>query len=168
MKASEVRRRILDDHAELRGMLRELAVLSKRFEEHHAEAGKALRERGLELYARLEAHIGFEDSVLPPVLRSTGPAGDKLAERLAHEHKQQRELITFLGGRLGDASEPPEQIARELRIFAGYLALDMAYEEETMLTQRSLRDDVTPSRGAQETETRNRPRTATVGSDGSS
>ena len=78
MKASEVRRRILDDHAELRGMLRELAVLSKRFEEHHAEAGKALRERGLELYARLEAHIGFEDSVLPLVLRSTGPTGGNL------------------------------------------------------------------------------------------
>ena len=164
MKPSEVRRRILDDHAELRGMLRDLAVLSKRFEEQHAEAGRALRERGLRLYARLATHIGFEDSVLPLMLQSAGTRGDKLAERLAHEHKQQRELIRFLKGRLCAASEPPEQIARELRIFAGYLALDMAYEEEMMLTERLLRDDVALARGAQETLPRYRRRAATAGS----
>ncbi len=123
-------------------MLDEIETLAERFEVADLEVGGRLRDRGRLLYERLTEHIDHEDAVLAPALRARGPSGRSSAERLAHEHCEQRELLKYLLGRLGEQRNPTLLIARELANFAEFVRLDMAQEEETMLTEEVLRDDI--------------------------
>jgi hemerythrin-like domain-containing protein len=140
MKASEVRKQVLEDHTALRGMLDEIEQLADEFEHGNAEVEKTLRDRGLALYERFSTHLDLEDSTLAQALRSFAPSGEELADRLAREHEEQRELLRFLIRRLEEQSRPTILVARELRNFAGYLRYDMDHEEQTMLGEDVLSD----------------------------
>lgn len=141
MRAEEIRRKVLDDHTELRGMLDQIRPLVDRFEKGDTDVGSELRERALALYARFESHLELEDRFLAPALRAGGPAGNRHADHLAHEHQEQRELLSYLLGRLEQYTRPTLLVARELRNFSEYLRLDMQHEEETLLDDAALRAD---------------------------
>jgi hemerythrin-like domain-containing protein len=133
MDSDETRSRILDDHARLRGMLDGLERLIERFDAGGREVGQELRGRGVELFEVFAAHIQLEDAALVPALRGLGESGKARAERLAHEHEEQRELIRYLLDRLGDDHRPSLVVARELQAFVQYVRQDMAHEEEAIL-----------------------------------
>jgi hemerythrin-like domain-containing protein len=133
VEAEEVRERILQEHAELRGMLDEVHSLAERFEGGDAQVSQTLRERGLRLYERFAAHLDLEDRLLAPALRKAGGPGPERAERLAREHREQRELLDYLMERLLKHPAPTLLVARELHHFVSYVRLDMDYEEETLL-----------------------------------
>jgi hemerythrin-like domain-containing protein len=133
MEAAVVRSRILEQHAELRGMLDEIKDLTDRFEAEGETVGEALRERGLALYARFEEHLGFEDRFLAPALRVAHARGVEAANRLANEHGEQRELLRYLLDRLKHQRQPTLLVVRELRSFSEYVREDMAHEEEKLL-----------------------------------
>ena len=150
LKPSEVRGRILGDHADLRRMLAEIEDLAERFERGDAEVARALRDHGLALHARLCAHLDLEDEILAPALQNADAWGEVRAERLAREHREQRELLQYLLERLREESRPTLLVAREFRNFALLLRSDMEQEEETALREDLLRDDarrVDPERG---------------------
>ncbi len=132
MEPSEVRSRVMDDHAELRRLLDEVEVMAIRFEQGHAEVAGSLREKGKHLYERLAQHLDLEDRILAPALRAVNPSG-RQADRLAHEHREQRELLAYLLGRLEKTSMPTTLVARELRNFVGYVRFDMVHEENVLL-----------------------------------
>ena len=140
MKPAEVRRRILADHRKLRAMLDALVPLAQRFERGEDVDAKWLREETLALYETFAAHLRHEESTLEPALRARGAEGVRLADRLAHEHREQRELLGYLTSRLRDSPYPTLLVAREVRNFAEYLQSDMAHEEATLLTAAALPD----------------------------
>lgn len=119
-------------------MLRDVEEMVDRFQEGDAGGARSLRERGLGLYERLAAHLELEDSVLAPALRASGAAGERAAERLAHEHREQRELLKYLLERLREQTRPTVLVARELRSFIDYVRMDMEHEESTLLSEELL------------------------------
>lgn len=133
MDPKAVRDRILEDHGRLRDQLAEIESLADRFEKAGAEVGAELREHGVALCELFASHLSFEDAQLSKLLRAIPGKGDALADRLAREHREQRELLHFLVGRLGQERRPTTLIARELVSFCEYLREDMAREEANLL-----------------------------------
>jgi hemerythrin-like domain-containing protein len=133
MDAEQTRSRILEDHVRLRGMLDELERTIDRFETGGREVGRELRAHGVELFEVFAAHIQLEDATLVPALSALGESGKHRAERLAHEHAEQRELIEFLLKRLADDHRPSLVVARELQAFVQYVRQDMAHEDEMLM-----------------------------------
>jgi iron-sulfur cluster repair protein YtfE (RIC family) len=141
MPASEIRREITGQHAEIRKLLAEIESLARRFEESAGGApdvGHELHQHGLSLYQRFGAHLDREQALLEPALRGGGPEGEQRARRLRNEHHEQRELLRYLISRLESHPEPTLLIARELQNFAGFLRFEMAHEEETLLSDAAL------------------------------
>jgi ribosomal protein S28E/S33 len=140
------RERILREHAELRTRLDEIDALLEECE-RDAEAVVRLRELGLSLYRRLSEHIDLEDRMLVPALRALRTDGPQRAADLQRTHAEQRELLTFLVGRLEDPSRPAVLTVRELRNFADYVREDMNHEEFALLNRLTL-----PARDAAATQ----------------
>ena len=137
MDGGEIRSEIIRQHAELRELIKEIEPLAKRFEQSAGDASSIenqLLKLGSALYEKFDAHLESEEGLLEPVLRKTGPEGERLAHRLRDEHREQRELLRYLIGRLEQHPEPTILIAREIQNFAGYLQVEMAHEEKTMLS----------------------------------
>jgi len=141
VKPAEVRRRILEEHRKLRVMLDALVPLATRFERGDSADGAKLRADALALYETFAAHLLHEEKTLEPALRARGADGAKLAERLAHEHREQRALLAYLVSRLEDHPVPTLLVAREVKSFAEYLHHDMAHEESTLLSAAALPDE---------------------------
>jgi hemerythrin-like domain-containing protein len=135
MEREEVRTRILSEHAQLRELLDELVGHIERFQYGSHEIGAELRARGIAFFEVFASHISLEDATLVPALRELGQEGNHLAERLAHEHQEQRELIRYLLARLEHDDRPSLVVAQELRNFSEYVRQDMAHEEETILRE---------------------------------
>ena len=134
MDPSQIRARILDDHAELRRMLDEVEVLAIQYEQGNARVAEWLREQGKQLYDRMSEHLDLEDRVLVPALQAADPSANR-GKRLASEHQEQRELLAYLLNRLGEGSMPTVLVARELRSFVGYIRYDMVHEENVLLAE---------------------------------
>jgi hemerythrin-like domain-containing protein len=140
VKPAEIRRRILAEHRNLRAMLDVVEPLTQRFERGEDAEAKELREETLSLYETFAAHLLHEEATLEPALRAQGKDGERLADRLAHEHHEQRELLSYLVSRLKANRRPTLLMAREVRNFAEYLRNDMAHEESTLLSAAALPD----------------------------
>jgi hemerythrin-like domain-containing protein len=138
LRPTEVRRRILEDHGKLRAQLDALVPLAQRFERGDEQQAERLREGALALYETFASHLLHEESTLEPALRARGPEGERLAERLAHEHREQRALLQYLTTRLKEHPQPTLLVAREVHNFAEYLRQDMSHEEATLLSAAAL------------------------------
>jgi len=135
MEREDARTRVLAEHARLRQLLDELVAQIERFETGSREVGAEMRAQGIAFFEVFAAHISLEDATLVPALRELGEEGKQLAERLAHEHQEQRELLKYLLKRLENDGRPSMLIARELGSFAEYVRQDMTHEEETILRE---------------------------------
>jgi hemerythrin-like domain-containing protein len=142
MKPSEVRRRILEEHTRIRALLDAVEELVARFQRGDPAVREPLRERGMELHDALCEHLDREDRILTEALRQADAWGEERAERLADEHREQRELFAYILARLRDSERPTTLLARELQNFVDILRVDMRHEEETELSDRVLHDDV--------------------------
>lgn len=147
MAGSKIRSEITAQHAELKDLLEEVDVLAKRFERSDGNdgddpaLGTKLHERGLALFERFRGHVDREQELLTPLLRAAGAEGERRADRLAHEHDEQRQLLAYLVGRLERHPEPTLLIARELQHFADFLRLEMIHEEESLLSPTFLGEE---------------------------
>lgn len=140
MKPREIRKHILTDHAFLRDMLDELD--QKAFRVLRGREGEiaALRDSGLSFHSKLAEHLAFEDRFLAPALRAAGPAGSEHSKRLADDHREQRELLSYILSGLRDLNRPARVIADELRGLVELILDDMALEEMTIIKGAVLRD----------------------------
>jgi iron-sulfur cluster repair protein YtfE (RIC family) len=137
---SEIRSELKGQHDELRELLAEIEALAQRFEASAGDSpvGGELAERGRALYEKFGAHLTREQALLEPALEKAGSEGQRLVQRLRNEHREQRELLKYLMGRLERQPEPTILIARELQNFAGFLRFEMAHEEETLFSPTAL------------------------------
>lgn len=142
MKPSEVRKRILDDHTALRGQLASLESVAGEVLEGDRRLLGALRLEAETLLEHLQQHMHWEDLYLAPALRTADSWGQERARKLDDDHREQRELLDHMLRSLRDGTRPAPVLARSLRDFVQLLLDDMEWEEQTLVSDRILRDDV--------------------------
>jgi iron-sulfur cluster repair protein YtfE (RIC family) len=140
---SEVRRRILEDHAGLRESLSELEERARGcLGGGEPEQLVALREGGERFHEALSLHIRWEDQYLAPALRDADAWGDERVKRLEDEHREQRALLADHLARLRDPTREGSEVARDILLLGDLLRVDMDREEKQSLDPNVLRDDV--------------------------
>jgi hypothetical protein len=140
MKPREIRNYILTDHAFLRGMLDDLDQRAFRVLEGREDEISTLRDGGLSFHSKFEEHLAFEDRFLAPALRAAGLAGVEHSKHLADDHREQRELLTYILSGLRDQTRPARVIADQLRGLVELILDDMALEDMTIIRGAVLRD----------------------------
>jgi len=141
MRPTEIRSRILRNHAELRdtlGVLRELAT--------EANAGsRAAGERAIELsnslFERLADHLGTEEQLLVPFLREADAWGEQRANELVRLHEQQWQELKGLRERAASGTNVCT-VAGELAAMVDALRSDILEEDRQIVEGDVLRDDV--------------------------
>ena len=92
MEPSDVRKRVLRDHAALRTTLDQLELLAREVLDGAPGLRGRLRDLGETLLESLERHMVWEDEHLAPVLRESDAWGKEREELLRRDqHKQQRD-----------------------------------------------------------------------------
>ncbi len=142
MQPSEVRQRIINDHRLIKIMVSEIRDLALRTQAGESYLAGKLRERARNLYECFCRHIDLEDVILVDALRDADAWGEERAEALRSEHREQREVLTYLLERLLDPIQPQILMVHDLLNFTAWLSDDMRNEEETILHEGLLRDDV--------------------------
>ena len=142
MRPSEVRRRILQDHQALRGILLSLEALSKEVLDKGQLVERPLRMQGEALLSQLRDHMDWEDAHLRPALLAADEWGEARAASLDSDHREQREMLGYALKRIRDTNAPPVILARGLLDLVKVLRQDMEEEESLFLDERQLRDGV--------------------------
>ncbi len=142
MLPSEVRERILRDHAVIRQRLTELRGLVARVQDGDRSASRPLVRRGKNFLEFFLSHIELENRLLVPQLRDTDAWGAARADRVIREHQEQMAEARALIDAFKDPLESVFELAEQLDDFIAALAVDMAAEERSALSPELLRDDV--------------------------
>jgi hypothetical protein len=139
MKPSDVRARVLAEHAEIRAILDRLEPVARALRDgDHVRLDDAEKLREA-LCERLFAHIDLEDAILAPALRAADAWGKERAAQLLDHHREQRAELASLARVAG--LEPAIRGARLMRLVE-YVRDDMRHEEAGLLDAAVLRDDV--------------------------
>lgn len=138
---SEIRNRVLEDHARLRLLLRAVDSLAQRVLNGEVACAGEMRAAGQRLTEKLMRHLDLEDAILVPALRDIDAWGAERARRVSVEHASQRKQVAALDRDLATEGEAG-RLAVELRDFVTELHADMLAEEESVLDADLLRDDV--------------------------
>lgn len=139
MKPSDVRARILTEHAEIRAILDRLESVAQALrsgKRARFKDAEALRES---LCAKLFSHIDLEDAILAPALRAADAWGPERAAQLLEHHREQRAELTALARVEG---LEPAMRGERLHRLVEYIRDDMRHEESGLLDPNLLRDDV--------------------------
>jgi hemerythrin-like domain-containing protein len=142
MSFHEIRDEILAEHRQLGAAMKEVEVLCERLEAGDAATAERLISSGRALYERFAAHLAREDRILLPSLEQVG--GCESSRRLLAEHREQRELLSYLLGRISQTDRPALLASRELRQFGALLREDMDREERTLLHPEGQNPPVVP------------------------
>lgn len=142
MEPGQVRILILEDHARLRALFRELDQVAARVLLGEGEQTLRLRALAEGLRERFLRHLDLEDRVLVPAIRQVDARGPERAARIAAEHRDQRARLARLLEELCDPRRTAAELAAELRALVAELLDDMVREEDTVLREDLLRDDV--------------------------
>ena len=140
MKPSQVRARILKDHAALRRHLMELEGAIEAMLADSAELPK-VSDLASQLIIELVRHTELEDKILAPALMELDAWGQIRAEQLLLHHQQQRACIVELSD-LYHSDARTLEIARATYGLIADLRADMEHEERDILSADLLRDDV--------------------------
>lgn len=138
---SEIRHRVLEDHARLRQLLARVEALAHRVLGGDLRCAGDLRTAGRQLTSKLVRHLDLEEEILVPAIRAIDSWGPERARRVLVEHAEQRQQIRDLDRELAVDADA-DSLASELRTFAAILHADMLAEEAAVLDPDLLRDDV--------------------------
>ncbi|MGI9591194.1 MAG: hemerythrin domain-containing protein [Myxococcota bacterium] len=142
MTPSEIREWILKDHRMLRGLLDDLDALAQQVRDGDRRLIGPLRLEAERFLHRFDEHTRWEDAYLRPALLEADAWGSERAERLDHDHREQRALLADSLARLRYAERPPVLVARGVLDLIALIRTDMEEEERDLLDPRILRDDV--------------------------
>jgi hemerythrin-like domain-containing protein len=155
MNTDRIRRRVRAEHDALRRRLVTVEGLVDRVLAEDESAARDLRKHGLLLHARLCRHLDYEERELLPAVARVGRWGRELAERVRHEHDEQRVLLRYLFDELSNPERPAQLLARDLEVFAAELREDMRLEDRDVLWELARRSaDLEAERSRDETSAR--------------
>ncbi|GIL18870.1 MAG: hypothetical protein BroJett040_26210 [Oligoflexia bacterium] len=134
LKPSAIRKTILEDHAQLRTMLKNI--------ETHLQSKKSdlLIKATQEMVDFFLKHIEREESILAPVLQEIDSWGGVRVDRMKQEHAHQRQEIQLLVSELKQGKMM--QIIPRVEKFMSDLYEDMDSEEKECLSPDLLKDDL--------------------------
>jgi hypothetical protein len=133
VKGAEIRNKLLSDHAALRRALGQIEDSAGRVLDRDDDQLAPLRHEATGFLDALLTHLEWEDRHLDPPLRAAGDHGQELADELALDHAELRELMEHILRGVADESRPGRVIARNLLDLCGLLSDDMVGEEEILL-----------------------------------
>ena len=142
MYPSELRAKILGEHAIIRAAIAELEALIGAVRTGTSGAAESLVRKGCLFLEGLVRHIERENQNLVPALREIDAWGEARADEVLSEHRDQVAEVEALLEVLGDAFTGGNEAADQLEAFLSTLAADMASEERLVLSPDVLRDDV--------------------------
>jgi hemerythrin-like domain-containing protein len=142
MEPSDVRKRVLRDHAALRTTLDQVEALARDVLDGTPGLRPRLRDLGELLMGSLERHMTWEDAHLAPVFRDADAWGEEREALLRQDHLEQRQVLRYLMEKIREEDRPAALVARNLRDFAKMLRDEMAREEEALLDPNVIHDDV--------------------------
>jgi iron-sulfur cluster repair protein YtfE (RIC family) len=138
LQNSEVKAIILAEHEVVRGLLREIEVgLDTMVSEK--KVGSALAgtlERFCDTFLK---HVEHEEEILEPVISERDAWGLMRKERMAKEHKEQREEIRRLRTLTPQVSG---SFVVDMRAFLQVMRNMMVEEERVFLNDKLMRDDI--------------------------
>jgi iron-sulfur cluster repair protein YtfE (RIC family) len=138
---SQVRKRILQEHEELRGVLISVEATAKRVLGGDREAVQMLRHLCRALHVALSAHLDLEDAVLAPALRDTDAFGPDRADELLEHHAQQRQILHEVLSQNPADPAGARRMAEAVLELVAVLRADMDHEDKHLLDPRLLKDD---------------------------
>jgi hypothetical protein len=135
-----VREQVLEQHAQLRGLLFEaIDQTGRSLQGQHELARLALLV--LQLRRRFRVHLAFEERKLFPILAQVDVWGPERVAELTLEHARQRaQLDTLAEGMKGGWDVP--RVAVALRSLATDLLIDMNEEEQGCLSPNLLSEEI--------------------------
>lgn len=138
--AGTARRGILDQHAQLRDLLRHAVALAEARLDGNCSVPDAVASAVGDMRSAMDVHLTFEEAVLLPLFRDDLPVGPQRADLIVDEHHRQRAMLAALHK---EACQHPElpTLAVKLAAMASWLLADMAEEERALLNPDALRDD---------------------------
>ncbi len=148
MDNAKIRKIILVEHEGLRGNLTTIEALLDEVSKGDVPAMKNAHQQLTNMLQTFLRHIEHEEGILQPVLAKIDAWGPQRKAAMDEEHHLQRALVQQLLD-LNPANDPAGW-ARDVRVFAKDLLLDMADEEKTCLSPNVLRDDVVVVDGSSE------------------
>lgn len=144
MRPSEIRRRVLDDHRMIRGMLDSIEILAWQVLRGEQWPEGSLRFESEALLNSLRDHMQFEDVHLKPALMKSGILGPAGARQLDKDHRFQRRLLEDGLAKLQDDERSAMTLARNLLDLLQLVRIDMRSEEAFQLREDVLCDSVAP------------------------
>ena len=138
--AETARRGILSQHTRIRALLERARAVAEAALDGNPPLPDSVASAVGDIRTTLEVHLTFEEAVLVPILRDDLPVGPLRADRLLHEHEQQRGVLATLHREACAYPELP-MLAAKLAFLTSWLLDDMAEEERSLLTPDVVRDD---------------------------
>lgn len=143
MDLEKLRQELLQQHEQLKRLIRTAKLLSLRIARGGAVQGPAakLSEVLRVLDRTLRAHWEYEEVVLPPILMTIDAWGPERVERMQLDHLAEHRA---LAGAIASASsaERPKTLAAATRAMADQLLAHIDDEEKYLLSRRVLTYDV--------------------------
>ena len=137
---SEVRRIILEEHAQLRSKLAEMEGAMIKVSGRQGGAEQEMLNHLLQFNQMFLDHIALEEKILRGILKTVDAWGEIRVKNMDEEHSRQRGQIQDLVKMMNEKS--PSGYLNYLRDFVEELYRDMAIEEQDCLSADVLRDDV--------------------------
>jgi hypothetical protein len=139
---SEIRRRILDEHADVRVLVNHALDAAQAAVVLGKTGIPALCEAATALYIRLRNHMAYEEAVLVPALRDADAWGEQRVQAFLAEHQVQRTVLAKLIALGNDATKTAAELAGRVVLLVGRIKADMDEEEREVLDPNLLRDDL--------------------------
>jgi hypothetical protein len=127
---NDARMKILSEHGSLRTRLCETLTMEQAAAAGDATAAHDLPGQIIFCLAGLKSHIGFEESLLVPILTASGHSGE--AATLMQRHLDQRTRLSRLIDRVSSQRGCPK-VTAELSALVDEVFADMADEEVKLL-----------------------------------
>jgi len=140
MRSSQIRAELLEQHAELRGMVERARQCAERTRDGAPLARDDLASMIRRLSNAMQSHNVCEEELLWAVIPTIDAWGQARAEILTDEHG--REYEDLHRALVGILSTPPEVAADAMGPLLDDLLERMDREEQACLDDRVLRDDV--------------------------
>jgi iron-sulfur cluster repair protein YtfE (RIC family) len=129
--ARTARRGILWQHERIRELLGKASAIAESALDGDAQSTPAVAIIIGDLYSTMEAHLGFEERVLLPLLTEDSARDAKRAEQLMADHRRQREVLDAIH-REARAQPQLPMLAAKLAFLTSWLLTDMEEEERCL------------------------------------
>jgi hypothetical protein len=139
-RAAQARRLVLEQHLELRRLLKMGLAEARAVVKRQALPHESLRSLVLMIRDVFVQHLADEESLIVPFLEDDLPLGPLRAKRLREEHADQRAELSTLCSWPDDDSQDLE-LALRFENLGTALLHDIAHEETHLLTPEIIRDD---------------------------